>query len=96
MVWTPKLTRHAVQRCAEMGISTKVAKRIIRNANTIRPTVSNGNRACLATCEIPELRDYAVVFYPTDPPIVLTVVFRTDEQYIRVGTEYVPSIAKEA
>jgi CTP:molybdopterin cytidylyltransferase MocA len=80
---TPRMTQHALARCAEMGISTKVAKAIVRNASVNRPS---GN-AVVATSE--EYPDYAVVYYPADPPIVATVVFRTVEIYIRNGGTYV-------
>lgn len=34
---TPRLTDHARKRCAEMGISTKIAKRVIQHADLTRP-----------------------------------------------------------
>lgn len=34
---TPVLTDHARQRCAEMGISTKVAKRVVQHPSMVYP-----------------------------------------------------------
>jgi hypothetical protein len=79
---TPRMTPHAALRCIEMGISTKVAKRIVRNADVRRPGGRHSD-AMIATSD--DDPDYAVVYYPTDPPIVITVVFRTPEVYVRRG-----------
>jgi hypothetical protein len=77
------MTTHAVARCAEMGISTKIAKRIVRSASINRVA---GNAMIATSIEYP---DYAVVYYPTSPPVVITVVFRTIERYIRNGGTFV-------
>lgn len=87
---TPKMTRHALERCQEMGISSKVAKRIVRHATLVRP----GNRitrdAYVATSDGDPL--YAVVFYPGDPPVIVTVLFRTYETYARRGATFDPIV----
>ena len=41
---TPVLCEHARERCAEMGISTKVAKRIVREAAVVRPGMAHSDR----------------------------------------------------
>lgn len=78
---TPFLTRHARERCAEMGISTKVAKRIVQHPDIIRP--GNNGTACLVAVS-DRYPEYAVVYDPEAFRIV-TVVFRTAEVYVREG-----------
>lgn len=87
---TPRLTHHARERCAEMEISTKVAKRIIQNADCVRPG-KPGSNAFVATSD--EHPDYAVVFFrgeDDDIPVVSTVVFRTPHDYVRNGETFTP------
>lgn len=83
---TPTLTEHARERCIEMGISTKVAKFIVLNASVRRPGRA-GSDALIATCDT--YPDYAVVYAPEQPPLIITVVFRTTENYVRAGASYV-------
>lgn len=80
---TPRILPHALERCHEMGISTKVAKRIIRNADLTRPS-SDGLRIAVSDAD----PDYAVVYYPGSPPVVVTVVFRTYDLYVRQGATF--------
>ena len=79
---TPRMSFHARLRCAEMGISTKVAKWIVRHADIDRP-----GRAPLRVAVCDEHPDYAVVYHPEDL-IVVTVVFRTTETYRRDGQTF--------
>jgi hypothetical protein len=83
---TPVLTEHARERCREMGISTKVAKWIVLHADVRRPG-KPGSDALIATSD--EHPGYAVVYAPEQPPLVITVVFRTVENYMRAGAEFV-------
>jgi hypothetical protein len=83
---TPRLTLHARHRCAEMGISTKVAKRIVQDASVTRPC----NVGVKTHCRImvsDAYPDYAVVYDPI-LGIVVTVLFRTVDDYLRDGTTY--------
>lgn len=77
---TPKLTNHARERCVEMHISTKRAKRVVRNADVRRPAERG---AVLATWQ----GDPAIaVIYVEDQepvPLITSVVWRTREQYER-------------
>lgn len=79
---TPIMTRHARDRCLEMGISTKVAKTIIRKASVVRLCLDG---AIAVSDEYP---DYAVIYDPADIPVVISVVFRTMVQYERDGATY--------
>lgn len=80
---TPRLTHHARQRCAEMGIGTRVAKRIVQQADCRRPSRDG---ATVATCEA--YPEYAVVFEAGEPNVIITVVFRTTEAYVREGATF--------
>jgi hypothetical protein len=88
---TPRLTRHAVQRCAEMGISTKVAKAIVRRASVNRPS----GHATIAVSDEEELADYAVIYYPLEIPLIISVVFRTTHDYVRAGITFDPIVPEE-
>jgi hypothetical protein len=84
---TPRLTQHARHRCAEMGISTKVAKRIVQDACVTRPC----NVAEKTHCQImvsDQHPEYAVVYDPI-LRVVVTVLFRTTENYLRDGATFV-------
>ena len=90
---TYRMSRHARDRCAEMGISTKVAKRIAREADlTYSGDPRHGDGAVVAMCSaVPE---YAVVL-DRESRVIVTVLFRTDEQYVRSGASYL-AVVKEA
>lgn len=82
---TPILSQHARERCAEMGIRTRVAKDIVRHADVVRAG-KRGDDALMATSD--RYPEYAVVFGPRDPPIIVTVLFREQETYVRNGSTY--------
>lgn len=84
---TPKMTKHAVQRCAEMGISTKVAKRIVRN-----PSITHAAREGRMVATSVDHPDYAVVYAAdreTESVWVITVLFNTQVRYERNGVTWV-------
>lgn len=90
---TATMTRHARQRCESMGISTKVAKRIVANAeivyNATRPGESEP-AVLLSWQGHPEYRVVAVG-YP-EAPVVVTVVYRSCEDYAsHYGADYAAS-----
>lgn len=82
---TPRLTKHARERCAEMGVKTKRVKRMVRDPDIDRPSRDwEANRE--VSCRIAvrdDDPDIAAVYQPGEPPIVVTVVWRTDEVYTR-------------
>lgn len=88
---TPRMTRHALERCKEMGIPAKAAKAIYRHPAVVRPSANGhpdkGHPVYMVTSDLSPL--YAVVV--ADEPgraVVLTVAFRTTETYTRQGTTY--------
>ena len=86
---TPRLTQHARERCAEMGISTKVAKRIVQRADLVRP--GRPGTDLLVSCS-DEHPDYIVVHTNPEQGLVqiVTVSFRCGVEYVRNGTTYIP------
>jgi hypothetical protein len=77
---TPRITPHAAERCRQMGISTKVPKRIIREATMTRP--GYGGRIVAWSVDHP---DFLVVYVEKgdEPPMVVTVLWKTSEWYQR-------------
>jgi len=89
---TPVMSHHTRERCAEMGISTKVAKRIWRTRMLTRPAAGPGERIMVLSPEHPE---YAVIIalHPDPPvqddrPLVVSIVFNCDEEYVRDGATF--------
>ncbi len=85
---TPVLTHHARQRCQEMGISTKVAKRIVQRPNLRRPG-NPGTGAVVATSY--DHPGYAVVYVEDAGPTatIVTVLFDTRTFQSRAGKTFV-------
>ena len=83
---TPIMTQHARERCAEMGISTKVAKRIWQHRTLVRG-MDDQHRMVVTSTEHP---GYALVVDETGggAPVVVTVLFAATEQYVREGKTY--------
>jgi hypothetical protein len=76
-VSTARLTDHARLRCAQMGIGTKRAKRVVAHRlQTYTDPVRNG---LLVTSDDP---DIAVVWDPRTN-LILTVLWRTQDVYER-------------
>jgi len=88
---TPRLTTHARERCAEMGITTKVAKAIYQARDLDRPSTKPGSDCRMATCS--RLPEYAVVYFISEEdgvPVIASVVFKTYEVYERDGETFRP------
>lgn len=81
---TPRLSIHARARCVEMEVSTKRVKRIVINAD-VRYQQSTG----VTIARWDEDPTLAVVYVPGAPPVVVTVVFATPEEYVRDGSSFV-------
>lgn len=85
---TPRMTRHALERCQEMGIPARLAKGIYRRPSVVRPAPKDGREGWIITSDL--FPGYAIVValgrdgYPT----VVTVVFHTTEDYTRQGGTY--------
>jgi hypothetical protein len=76
---TPQLCDHARQRCAEMGISTRRVKRVIREPDLSYCTYEG--RMMMCRFDEPDFR--VVVNTDGDVPVAVTVVWWTDEVYER-------------
>lgn len=89
------MSQHARDRCAEMGINTKVAKRIIQHADVTHCTSSRGRDKdrYVATSDL--YPDYAVPYFiaADGVPVACTVLFRTAVEYARDGATFVPKVA---
>lgn len=85
---TPRMTRHALERCKEMGIPARLAKGIWRKADTTYPSPKDGREAVMAFSSL--FPGYAIVVAPARDghPQVVTVVFRTTDTYERNGATY--------
>jgi hypothetical protein len=83
---TPVMSRHARERCAEMEISTKVAKRIWRFWSVKRGMHDQPGRLMVTSAEEPAY----VVVVDTRPevPIIVTVLFNEKDVYVRDGADY--------
>lgn len=86
---TARLSAHARERCAEMGVVTKRVKRIVR-----QPDVDYCSRDARGDARIAYRSDdpaIAVVYVPGDDgrPFVLTVVWHTPVPYARDGSRYI-------
>ena len=82
---TPVLTDHARERCAEMGIPAKLAKRIWRNRTLTRGL--HDQHRVIATCA--DHPDYSLVVDDTgEVPVIITVLFTCVDKYTREGTTY--------
>jgi hypothetical protein len=82
---TPKMTNHGRERCVEMGISTKVPKRIVRDPS-ITHVAKDGRM--IATSDVhPE---YAVVYAVDEDGThwIVTVLFNTQVRYKREGATW--------
>lgn len=85
---TPRMTRHALARCQEMGIPARLAKGIWRRATTTYPSPKDGRSALIAKSK--DFPGYAIVVAEgyDGHPTVLTVVFDERDQYDRQGGTY--------
>lgn len=87
---TPIMTKHARERCEEMGVPVRVAKSIVANASLTYPgtPTSSGNPTLIARWDgEPE---YAVVYIDEGDGVakVLTVLFNCLTPYVRKGKTY--------
>lgn len=82
---TPVLTQHARERCAEMGIRTRVVKQIWRHRTLTWP-LRDQDRTVVTSDEQP--RYALVVDEHCEPPVVVTVLFNNTETYVREGETF--------
>lgn len=79
---TPRLTKHAQERCAEMGITTKRAKRVVQNRTLMYAGVHDNNGyVCMS-----DDPDICVVWDP-ETNSILTVLPKTARNYSRSSNQ---------
>ncbi len=80
---TPRMTKHAQQRCIEMGIGTKRAKQVVLSRSCTYPNNRghSNNGVLVHSASDPEI---AVVWDP-DTNCILTVLPRVRENYKRTA-----------
>ena len=87
---TPIITEHARERCAQMGISTKVAKRIWQQRTLVRGQSTHDN-LIVKSADVP---GYVIVVdehgwgEEGQRPVVVTVLFDVVEDVVRDGASY--------
>jgi hypothetical protein len=78
---TPKLSEHARRRCVEMDVVTKRVKRLVANPDIIYRGSDYGLNTFIAmSAADPEI---AAVFAEATPRVIVTVLWRTPEEYTR-------------
>ena len=79
---TPTISDHARQRCAEMGLSTKVAKRAWRHQSMTRPDPQgNPNRVFVSSNAEPKVA--LIVDTSGHIPQVVTVLWYSYTPFVR-------------
>ena len=90
---TPRLTDHARERCVQMGITTKVAKRVWQHRTLKRPECADtdglqSDRVIVTAADHP---DYVLIVDETGwfgqggPPVIVTVLFNAGGRFLRDG-----------
>lgn len=77
-----------------MRIPTRVAQWIVQHPDMDRPAPMGRRMAVADACP-----DFAVVYAEQEagePPVIITVLFRTYDEYERSGATYVPANMKKA
>lgn len=71
-----------------MGIGTKVVKALMRTRDTtyVSGDTTHGGAAFVAMSSV--VPQYVAVFLPGQPDLVVTVCFRTTEDYVRRGASF--------
>lgn len=73
---TPRLSDHARQRCAEMKVNTKVAKRVWQNRSVCREDVDG--RLLVTSVDYPDWLA-VVARAELEDPVIVTLLRRTDD-----------------
>lgn len=79
---TARLTHHARQRAAEMEIPTRIVKRAMELPGVDYPGRESGHTNG-ARVRIPHGLDFALVYVPGDPVMIVSVLEATQERYDR-------------
>lgn len=78
-----RLSEHARKRCAQMNLLTGVVKRIVRHHDTAWRTACRDGDGYLVVAASNAFPNITVMYADQDPPIVVTVLWRTPEHYDR-------------
>lgn len=89
-IGVPRLCAHARERCAEMGVDESIAQQIVLHADVTWSSTRGGKDQTVAKSDAHP--DYAVVYAIADDgvPLIVTVVFATDQDYQRAGATFIP------
>lgn len=80
---TVRISYHARDRCREMGITTKVPKRIVRTPTLTRPDPRHNPDRRFIWSEV-EPKYAVIVDVEVNPPMVCTVLYYTpDAPFVR-------------
>lgn len=81
---TVRLSQHARERCAEMHVDPSTVRWVVEHPDVVRPA-EGGAEVCTSDL-VPE---FAVVYDATECTVV-TVLWRTSEEYRRCGETWEP------
>ena len=79
---TPRMSSHARERCKEMGIPTKRAKRIVQQPSAAYRGGDEQGRSVILISVDP---DFAVV-YSKNHNVIITVLYRDEAMYLQKGS----------
>lgn len=88
---TPRLTDHARLRCIQMEVSTKRVKHIVQNPSMVLPGPPELNAEFIATADYDKKIQVAYVIDERGRPVVITVLWNTQEDYVRPDAKAVRS-----
>lgn len=80
---TPRLSRHARERCEQMGIATKRAKRVVQERR-LTYAGTRGNGAVVVMSDDPDI----AVVWDELRNVIVTVIPRTEDDYVRTPDGY--------
>lgn len=80
---TPRLTDHARLRCIQMEVNTKRVKRIVLRPSLVVPGPPELKAEFIATATYDPEIQVAYVVEADGRPIVITVLWNTQEDYVR-------------
>ena len=86
---TPRLSDHARLRCIQMEVSTKRVKHIVQQPSMVVPGPPSNPNSFVATADYdPELR-VPYGFEEDGRPLIITVLWNTQEDYVRPDAKQV-------
>lgn len=86
---TPRLSDHARLRCIQMEVNTKRAKRIVQHPSMVIPGPPSNKDSFIATSADDKELQVAYAIDEDGRPIIITVLWNTQEFYVRDDTKAV-------